>query len=91
MKVFTELLPTSYTAKSEPCAKDNKQQKERNNKPEILSSKPGKDNPEHEEIIETERRTGEERREQIINRGRWLESRDRKDRRASEAMISVKI
>lgn len=38
-----------------------------------------------------ERRTSVERRQLKNKRGRWLESRDCKDRRSSESAISVKI
>lgn len=96
MEVFTDLLPDSYTAKPEPSAKDSKQKKEKNKKvkykqertllPVVVENSPPK-----KKIVEDDRRTGEERREKVLNRGRWLESRDRKDRRANETAISVKI
>lgn len=91
MDVFTELLPASFTAKPEATAKDSKQKKGRNNKSKPSPPQSVKDKPEQKEVVETERRTGEERREKVVNRGRWLESRDRKDRRVNNQKISVKI
>jgi hypothetical protein len=91
MDVFTELLPASFTAKAEATAKDSKQKKGRNDKNKPSLPQLVKDKPEQVKMVETERRTGEERREKVVNRGRWLESRDKKDRRASKSKISVKI
>ncbi|ASP48671.1 hypothetical protein [Cognaticolwellia beringensis] len=93
MEVLIDLLPASYTAKAEPSAKDSRQKQARahdKKKPNLT--------PEHDEAeiseqkeVENERRTGDDRREQTLNRGRWLESRDRKDRRENESAICVKI
>ena len=91
MDVFTELLPASFTVKPEPSAKDSEQKKERDNNKKPLSSLSAKDKPKQEKMVEPERRKGEERREKVVNRSRWLESRDRKDRRVNELEISVKI
>ena len=91
MDVFTELLPASFTTKPEATAKDSKQKKARNDKSKPSTPQSVKDKPEQVKMVETERRTGEERREKVVNRGRWLESRDKKDRRASKSKISVKI
>lgn len=93
MEVLIDLLPASYTAKAEPSAKDSRQKQ-----PRAHDKKQPKLTPKHDEAeiseqksVENERRTGDDRREQALNRGRWLESRDRKDRRANASAICVKI
>lgn len=40
---------------------------------------------------EKDRRSTNDRRKQIAKRGRWLESRDTKDRRKSDSVISITI
>ncbi len=91
MEVLAELLPPSYSVKAEPSAKDSRrqqQEKKNSNKSKAQSSK-------SEVTIklapEIDRRTGEDRRQKRINRGRWLESRGRSDRRASESTIFVRV
>ncbi|MGB2740788.1 MAG: hypothetical protein WBC60_09575 [Cognaticolwellia sp.] len=99
MDVLIELLPPSYTGKSEALAKDSKRQtpQQKNNKvkkqePELASSadedKQKKINP---SAFYKDRRSGDDRRHQRLNRGRWLESRDRNDRRATDMKVFVKI
>lgn len=99
MDVLTELLPPSYTGKSEALAKDSKRQtpQQENNQvtkqdPELASSvdedKKEKINP---PVFCKDRRSGDDRRHQRLNRGRWLESRDRNDRRATEMKVFVKV
>jgi hypothetical protein len=91
MDVLVDLLPASYTAKAEPSAKDSHQKQKQQKKPpnspttqvEVKTSSPA--------LVEVERRTGDERREQEMNRGRWLESRNRNDRRENASTICVKI
>tara|TARA_R110000737_G_scaffold49733_4_gene70637 strand:+ start:4741 stop:5031 length:291 start_codon:yes stop_codon:yes gene_type:complete len=96
MDVLVELLPPSYTAKAEPSARDSRRQqpqaKQQDKTPKlartcqksllkvIVKSCP-----------ESDRRTGEDRRRQRVKRGRWLESRDRHDRRAIALTVFVKV
>ena len=93
MEVLIDLLPASYTAKAEPSAKDSRQKQPRahDKKQPKLTSKHDEAEISEQKSVENERRTGDDRREQALNRGRWLESRDRKDRRANESAICVKI
>lgn len=44
----------------------------------------------NEDMIEINRRKGEERRKSLIQRGKWLESREKKDRR-NEPKLSLSI
>jgi len=41
--------------------------------------------------VEKDRRSTNDRRKQVAKRGRWLESRDTKDRRKSDKTISITI
>lgn len=96
MDVLVELLPPSFTAKTEPAAKDSRRQQPQKNK----QAKARAAEPDHEQvtlkttakpILDTERRSGEERRQQRMVRGRWLESRDRYDRRTTALSVFVKV
>ena len=40
---------------------------------------------------DNERRAGDDRRLQSMKRGRWLESRDKKDRRTATTDLSLKV
>lgn len=91
MEVLAELLPPSYSVKAEPSAKDSRRQQQ-----EKKSSNKSKPQPSKSKVMtklapEIDRRTGEDRRQKKINRGRWLESRGRSDRRASESTIFVRV
>ena len=93
MEVLIGLLPASYTAKAEPSAKDSRQKQQRahdKKKPSLAAEHDVAEISEQKKI-ENERRIGDDRREQTLNRGRWLESRDRKDRRENQSAICVKI
>ncbi|TWX73487.1 hypothetical protein [Colwellia sp. C1TZA3] len=93
MDVLVDLLPGSFTAKVEPSVKDSRQKQgyqQTKNLPN-LPTEQAEVKTSSQTIVETERRTGDDRREQEMNRGRWLESRDRNDRRANASDISVKI
>ena len=96
MDVIAELLPPSYTAKAEPSTKDSEKQRQkekmlRKELDVVFESEQKTKETTVNASPETDRRAGEDRRQQKINRGRWLESRNRNDRRAIESTISVKI
>ena len=95
MDLISELLPPSYLLKSENTAKDKRKNKTPyQNKSHIDDSEKSK--PVTNKIAvsdwgSVDRRTGKDRRSQIAKRGRWLESRLKKDRRASDFKVSFKI
>lgn len=96
MDVLVELLPPSFTAKTEPAAKDSRRQQPQEKKQ--AKARRAEQDPEQamlkvtaKLIPDTERRAGEERRQQRMKRGRWLESRDRHDRRATALSVFVKV
>ncbi len=100
MDVLAELLPPNYTAKAEPSAKDSRRhQPQKKKQSKELGSGSGTEQPLLQEKLpaikaslpDSERRTGEDRRQQQMKRGRWLESRDRNDRRATSTAVFVKI
>ncbi|MFT5636167.1 MAG: hypothetical protein ACI89T_001624 [Cognaticolwellia sp.] len=94
MDVLVDLLPPSYTAKAEPLSKDSDQKRQKHhNKSSHFSLEfvEVKAKANDQSLVDTERRAGEERREQEINRGRWLESRISKDRRANTLTVFVKV
>ncbi len=98
MDVLAELLPASYLVKSENVSKDSKH---KNNRYKQTTTAVNESVADVEEPIKTkqassnwgadDRRTGNDRRKQLAKRGRWLESRDRKDRRVQEEGLFVKI
>jgi len=89
MKVLLDLLPASFTAKAEPVAKDSRQKQQPRQQGQSTEQVEAKTTA--EELVEAERRNGEERRQQRMKRGRWLESRDRNDRRATALTVFVKV
>ncbi|WP_206484393.1 hypothetical protein [Thalassotalea sp. G2M2-11] len=99
MDVLTELLPPSYKVKSENTAKDKKQrgkQQRSNAKAYRNDALPDEGLPEvairqAENWQQVERRSGKDRREHMESRGRWFESRDKKDRRQLSHAIEIKI
>jgi len=96
MDVITELLPPTNLVKSETTVKDQKQNKKQKKE---KASATKEDEVASVVAIKTkfsdwnsvDRRTGNDRRLQLSKRGRWLESRDKNNRRAVEQSISVKI
>ncbi|MBA6292961.1 hypothetical protein H4J58_05375 [Colwellia sp. MB3u-70] len=90
MDVFVSLLPASFTAKTERLEKDSreKQQQQSKKTPNALI-KQLKIKITSPELSEYERRSGRDRRQKRIKRGRWLESRDRNDRRATALNVIV--
>lgn len=105
MDVLVELLPPSYTGKTEPSAKDSRREnqsayKNSDNKAlqklnEIIESEKDDQqtlsNDDKKTVPDIERRKGAERRQKRMQRGRWLESRDRHDRRATAMTVFVKV
>lgn len=98
MDVFPDLLPPSFTAKVEPLAQDSRKQKQQeNSKSKIVETATGAEVELDEadgtvtKQFKVDRRLGKDRRHQRTNRGRWLESRDRNDRRTSNSDIFVKV
>ena len=96
MDIFADLLPSAHTVKAESTAKDRKQKPKQLRKIEklyrenidVVEEKVGvaSSNWEHDE-----RRSGEDRRLQKKNRGRWLDTREPKDRRQQSQALFVKI
>jgi hypothetical protein len=96
MDVITELLPPTNLVKSETTAKDQKQNKKQINEKDsvvkeddVLPVVPIK--IKFSDWNSVDRRTGNDRRLQLSKRGRWLESRDKNNRRVVEQPISMKI
>lgn len=106
MDVLSDLLSTAsavtpaHVAKSENAAKDRKHKgmpykqiktpvKDENTTLEnteasVLKTKESK-------WTKTDRRSTNDRRKQLSKRGRWLESRDKKDRRAVEQIPEISV
>jgi hypothetical protein len=87
---FVSLLPASFTAKAERLEKDSRERKQQQRKktPNALTEQL-KIKIAPPALSEDERRSGRDRRQQRIKRGRWLESRDRNDRRATALNVIV--
>lgn len=98
MDVLAEILPPSYLVKSENTAKDRQQKNKQNKKNKSLnaynttkselSSVAEQDN---RPKLDIDRRSGEDRRETQQNRGRWLESRAKKDRRKDDKATAIQL
>ncbi len=99
MDVLAELLPSSYTVKAEPSAKDSRRQQpqakqgraqktDKNSQSESLETPL---NNQVKTLPEHERRTGDDRRQHSMKRGRWLESRDKNDRRTTATGLCLKV
>ena len=96
MDAYVDLLPPSYTVKAAPAANDssrkNQQGKRQNDEPETEAELAQESlNVAANLPYGEERRKGEDRRQKSLHRGRWLESRDRNARRATESTIFVKV
>lgn len=95
MDVLTELLPPSYLLKSESTEKDKRRNKKGYSNKLSKKLETTKESTEIRKVLsqwdETDRRSGNDRRKQFAKRGRWLESRDRNDRRAVITDVFVKI
>lgn len=99
MNVLIDLLPSVNRVKTETSKKDKRQRNKYNRQMNSSNLDIIKGNEESAPVTELkqvfwdgpERRNINDRRQLKNKRGRWLESRDRKDRRAVEYAISVKI
>ncbi len=99
MNVLIDLLPSVNRVRTETSKKDKRQRNKYNRQMNSSNLDLIKSNEESEPVTELkqvfwdgpERRNINDRRQLKNKRGRWLESRDRKDRRAVEYAISVKI
>ena len=96
MDVITELLPPTNLVKSETATKDRKQAKKNRKEKEVAikNDNTGSVVPmkiKFSDWNSLDRRTGNDRRKQMSKGGRWLESRDKNNRREVELSISMKI
>lgn len=98
MDVFPELLQPSNRVRTESTAKDRKQNSKGKykNKQNYLrdssaESVTGSQIRKISNWDDVERRSGKDRREFMECRGRWLESRDEKDRRQIAKAIKFKV
>jgi len=99
VNVLIDLLPSVNRVRTETSKKDKRQRNKYNRQMNSSNIDLIKSNEESEPVTELkqvfwdgpERRNINDRRQLKNKRGRWLESRDRKDRRAVEYAISVKI
>jgi len=99
VNVLIDLLPSVNRVKTETSKKDKRQRNKYNRQMNSSNLDIIKVNEESDPVTELkqvfwdgpERRNINDRRQLKNKRGRWLESRDRKDRRAVEYAISVKI
>ncbi|MFT5758124.1 MAG: hypothetical protein ACI9LM_002863 [Alteromonadaceae bacterium] len=96
MDVITELLPPINLVKAEAAVKDQKQGKKHKKENKVA--------PEESDLVavvpikakfsdwsSVDRRAGNDRRQQLNKRGRWLESREKNNRREVDPPISMKI
>jgi len=94
MEVLADLLPPSHVIKSENAAKDRQQKHYKKAKQLYAyngSAAVKQRLDENNTWDQVERRSGEDRRLQKENRGRWLDSRAEKDRRQLSQALFVKI
>jgi hypothetical protein len=96
--VLIDLLPSVNQVKIESSKKDKRQRNKYTRQMSSSINKPGAaSNIEKGALFKQifwdgpERRSSVDRRHLKNKRGRWLESRDRNDRRTTEYAISVKI
>jgi hypothetical protein len=96
MDVFVNLLPPSYLVNLENSPKDRKQKEKQNHQSSKVDEVDDKD-PSQSPIKSTsnwnelDRRSGTDRRDQNKCRGRWLESREEKNRRELKKAIQIKV
>lgn len=91
MDVLAEILPPSYTARAEPSARDSRRQQPQGKPQDKALKSKSSALKVTKPLQESERRAGEDRRRQRMKRGRWLESRERNDRRANKLKVFVKV
>jgi hypothetical protein len=97
--VLIDLLPSVNRVKTETSKKDKRQRNKYSRQMNSSNLNREKGNEDADSVARLkqvfwdgpERRNTSDRRQLKNKRGRWLESRDRKDRRAVEYAISVKI
>ena len=101
MDSLQRILPLASIITSEKSTKDPKHQNKKryhlttlNEQEKEVSEQIDKDNVQtvalNDKSTKVERRTGQDRRHNANSRGRWLESRNKKDRR-THVVISMKI
>lgn len=98
MDVLIDLLPSVNQMKNENSKKDKRQRNKHTRQVTSASSKQALAKPIEKGTVfkqmfwdGPERRSSVDRRHLKNKRGRWLESRDRSDRRTTRLAISVKI
>jgi len=99
MDVLIDVLPSVNRVNIGSSKKDKRQRNKYNRQMSSSNLQVVKSNDNEDDTSELkqvfwngpERRSNNDRRQLKNKRGRWLESRDRKDRRALESAISVKI
>jgi hypothetical protein len=101
MDVLIDLLPSANRVQTESSKKDKRQRNKYSRQMTSSKSNIGRDNDSEQSLngatlkqvfwTGPDRRLSVERRLLKNQRGRWLESRERKDRRANAYAISVKI
>ncbi len=96
MDVFVNLLPPSYLVNLENSSKDRKQKEKQYRQLTKVEEIVDKDLSQNSlkntsNWNELERRSGTDRRDQSKCRGRWLESREEKNRRELRKAIQIKI
>lgn len=102
MDVMPELLTSVLISKTESTANNSKQKNKHYKKQRLVNAADSTDDiivDENQAVLvekasswaEKDRRSTNDRRKQMAKRGRWLESRNRKDRRRTESGISITI
>lgn len=96
MDIITDLLPRVESLKVGNTAKDGRQPKHNNadkiyqkidsHKAEVVPLRSKSSN-----WYDVDRRSGKDRRKQLEQRGRWLESRDKSNRRIVESTIYLEV
>jgi len=102
MDVMPELLTSVLISKPESTENNKKQKNKHYKKQRAIDNVTESDDVILDETQETQvekasawaekdRRSTRDRRQQVVQRGRWLESRNTKDRRRSDKGISITI
>lgn len=99
MDAMPELLTSVLISKTESTANNSKQKNKHYKKQRLLDivdditvdDNQAKLTEKTSAWAEKDRRSTNDRRKQIAKRGRWLESRDRTDRRQTDKGISITI
>ena len=99
MDAMPELLTSVLISKTESTANNSKQKNKHYKKQQLLDIVDDITVDKNQTTLtektsswaEKDRRSTNDRRKQIAKRGRWLESRDRTDRRRTDKGISITI